>query len=240
MKITGDPYDFPIAGDFDPARTALLIIDMQRDFCDLEGYMSLRGEDVGHTRAIIPKIRELRDAAAAAGMTIVHTREGHRPDLSDLPPSKRLITARAGAEIGAGGPLGRLLIRGEPGWDFVDELTPRTGEIVIDKPGTGVFHSTDLHHVLINRRIQNLVLTGVTTAICVNTAAREAADRGFGVLVLEDCCAEPDPDTHAMAVRLLKVEGGYIATVSQSDSLLSALEPSQRTHETTPTEISHD
>lgn len=223
MIIPGTPYDFPITGRFDPKRTALIIIDMQRDFCDPQGYMHTRGDDVSAARAIIPNIMAVREAASEASMTIIHTREGHRPDLSDLSESKRLKTARAGAEIGSFGPLGRLLIRGEPGWDFVPELQPLAGEIMIDKPGTGAFHDTDLQHVLINECIDNLVLVGVTTGVCVNSTAREANDRGYGVLVLSDCCAEPDPQYHDMAIKLLQIESGYLATVAMANDFLTAL-----------------
>ena len=223
MIIPGTPYDFPITGRLDPQRTALMIIDMQRDFCDPSGYMHRRGEDVAAARAIVPRIREVREAARRLGMLSVFTREGHRPNLTDLPESKRLKTARCGAEIGSEGPLGRLLIRGEHGWDFIDELRPNADDLIIDKSGTGSFHGTDLDAVLRNQGIQHLILTGVTTGVCVSSTAREAADRGYGVLVLEDCCAEPDPEYHAMAIRLLQIEGGYLATVSTSSVFLAGL-----------------
>lgn len=220
MKVKGTPYNFPIGGSLDPLRTALLIIDMQRDFCDPMGYMHARGDDVSAARSIIPDILKVRDAARDLGMKIILTREGHRPDLSDLPLTKRLKTALAGAEIGTEGPLGRLLIRGEPGWDFIPEFQPRPGEIVIDKPGTGAFHGTDLLHVLNVAGIENLVLTGVTTGVCVSSTAREANDRGFNVLVLSDCCAEPDQSNHDIAIRLLMIEGGYLATVAPARAFL--------------------
>ncbi|WP_413729960.1 cysteine hydrolase family protein [Sodalis sp. RH22] len=225
MIIAGEPYDFPISGDMATTDSALLIIDMQRDFCDPRGYMNHRGDDISAARAIIPVIERVRDAATRAGIKIIYTREGHRPDLSDLPLSKRLKTARAGAEIGARGPLGRLLIRGEPGWELVPELQPRGEEAVIDKPGTGAFHGTDLHHILVNEGIRNLILTGVTTGVCVSSTAREASDRGYSVLVLSDCCAEPDPLNHAMAIGLLKIEGGYMATVSTARHFIASLTP---------------
>jgi nicotinamidase-related amidase len=224
MKILAQPYDFPITGTFSVASTALVIIDMQRDFCDPRGYMGARGADVGPARAIVPRIQRVRERAAALGIKVIHTREGHRADLADLPESKRLKTARAGAEIGGPGPLGRLLVRGEPGWQIIDELTPREGEIVIDKPGTGAFHATDLDHVLSVSGISALILTGVTTGVCVNSTAREASDRGYDVLVLEDCCAEPDAGDHEAALRLLRIEGGYLAATARSDDLLAALE----------------
>jgi nicotinamidase-related amidase len=220
MIVPADPYDFPITGPLVPASTALVIIDMQRDFCDPEGYSGRRGDDVGAARAVIPRIAAVRDAARRLGMPVIYTREGHRPDLSDLPEAKRCKTGRSGAMIGSSGPLGRLLVRGQMGWEIVRELEPASGEIVIDKPGTGAFYATDLQHVLAGNRVENLVLTGVTTGVCVSSTAREAADRGYGVLVLEDACAEPDPRNHAMALALLKIEGGYIATVATTDAFL--------------------
>lgn len=225
MRVSAQPYDFPVGGDLLPEHTALLIIDMQRDFCEHQGYMEARGENISAIRAIIPRICHVRDAAIAAGVTVVYTREGHRPNLADLPASKRLKTARAGAEIGSRGPLGRLLIRGEPGWDFVPELMPRDGETIIDKPGTGAFRATDLHHVLAVGQIENLVLVGVTTGVCVTSTAREASDIGYGVLVLGDCCAEPDPRNHDMALKLLQIEGGYIAAVSSAAAFEAVLRP---------------
>lgn len=224
MIVSGDPYDFPITGLLDPQRTALVVIDMQRDFCDPLGYMHSRGDDVGAARAIVPRILAVLEMARRTGMLVIYTREGHRANLSDLPHSKRLKTARAGAQIGAQGPLGRLLIRGEAGWDFIDEMQPLAGEVIVDKVGTGAFHATELHDVLRNRQIDNVVLTGVTTGVCVTSTAREATDRGYSVLVLEDCCAEPDPRNHDMAIELLKIEDGYSATVSSAQHFISALQ----------------
>lgn len=224
MIVTGDPYDFPITGTLDPQRTALLIIDMQRDFCDPAGYMHTRGDDVTAARAIVPRILAVLETARRAGMLVIYTREGHRPNLADLPANKRLKTARAGAQIGAEGPLGRLLIRGEAGWDFIDEMQPLEGDVVVDKIGTGAFHATDLHDILRNRQIDNLVLTGVTTGVCVSSTAREASDRGYSVLVLEDCCAEPNRRNHDIAIELLKIEDGYLATISSAKSFSDAFQ----------------
>lgn len=222
-KVEASPYQFPIEGPFSPSQTALIIIDMQRDFCDQEGYMGRRGDDVAAARSLIPRISSLRDCARAAGVHVIYTREGHHPNLGDLPPNKKAKTRRAGAEIGSTGALGRLLIRGEPGWDIVSELTPSADEAVIDKPGTGAFYATDLEHRLRSSGISQVVLVGVTTGVCVSTTAREASDRGFDVLVLSDCCAEPNARTHQIALELLQVEGGYIAAVSNSASLTDAL-----------------
>lgn len=213
----------PFAYRFDPAVTALVVIDMQRDFCDPDGYMGRRGDDASAAQALVPRIAALCEAARGAGMRIVHTREGHAPDLGDLPASKRAKTRRAGAEIGSAGALGRLLVRGEPGWEIVPALRPAAGDAVIDKVGTGAFYATELEHRLRQQGIDQLVLVGVTTGVCVSSTAREAADRGFHVLVLADCCAEPDPRLHEIALALLQVEGGYIATVGDAAALLACL-----------------
>ena len=223
MQLRAEPYKFPIGGNFDPARTAILVIDMQRDFCDPEGYLHSRGDDVTHLRSIVSIIKNVLQRSRACGIKVIYTREGHRPDLSDLPTGKRLKTALAGAEIGSEGPLGRLLVRGEHGWDIVSELEPQDDEVVIDKPGTGAFHGTDLHHVLSTQGIENVILTGVTTGVCVTSTAREASDRGYNVLVLSDCCAEPDLDNHNMAIKLLMIEGGYLAAVTESHSLIEQM-----------------
>jgi nicotinamidase-related amidase len=224
-QVSAQPYAFPVDGSFDPLKAALIIIDMQRDFCDPTGYMGRRGGDVSAARALIPRIANIRAAAKAAGMRVVYTREGHAPDLGDLPDCKRAKTRRAGAEIGSSGALGRLLVRGEIGWDIVPELAPAIDEAVLDKVGTGAFYATELEHRLRMQGIDQLVLVGVTTGVCVSTTAREAADRGFNVLVLSDCCAEPEPRMHEIALELLQVEGGYIATVGKSASLLDVLSP---------------
>jgi biuret amidohydrolase len=223
MKVAAEPYGFPVEGSFEPQHAALLIIDMQRDFCDARGYMGSRGDDVLAAQALIPRIVAVREAARATGMKVLYTREGHRPDLGDLPSCKRAKTRRAGAEIGSSGSLGRLLVRGEPGWEIIAELSPTKNEAVVDKPGTGAFYATDLQHLLVTQGIAHLVLVGVTTGVCVSSTAREAADRGFNVLVLSDCCAEPDARMHALALELLMVESGYIAAVAQSEALLRTL-----------------
>jgi len=222
-QVAAQPYAFPVEGPFNPKAAALIIIDMQRDFCDAAGYMGQRGGDVSAAQALAPRIAALRVAAKAAGMRVIHTREGHAPDLGDLPSAKRAKTRRAGAEIGSAGALGRLLVRGEPGWQIVPELAPASDEAVIDKVGTGAFYATELEHRLRLQGIEQLVLVGVTTGVCVSTTAREAADRGFHVLVLADCCAEPEPRMHQIAIELLQVESGYIATVGESATLHAAL-----------------
>lgn len=223
MQIAATPYAFPVEGNFQPKRAALVVIDMQRDFCDPEGYMGRRGSDVGAAQALVPRIEALCATARSVGMRVIYTREGHAPDLGDLPASKRAKTRRAGAEIGSAGALGRLLVRGEEGWNIVPELAPQPGEAVIDKVGTGAFYATELEHRLRVQGIDQIILVGVTTGVCVSTTAREASDRGFHVLVLADCCAEPEPRMHEIALELLQVEGGYLAAVAQSATLMSAM-----------------
>lgn len=222
-QVAATPYAFPVEGNFEPKRAALLVIDMQRDFCDPAGYMGRRGADVGAAQALVPRIAALCAAARSVGMRVIYTREGHAPDLGDLPASKRAKTRRAGAEIGSAGALGRLLVRGEAGWNIVPELAPEPGEAVVDKVGTGAFYATELEHRLRVQGIDQVILAGVTTGVCVSTTAREASDRGFHVLVLADCCAEPEPRMHEIALALLQVEGGYMATVAESSALLSAM-----------------
>jgi nicotinamidase-related amidase len=214
----GRPFLFPLG-----AKTALVLIDMQRDFLAPDGYSGVGGEDVGETRKIIPRVRAVLDAARAAGLTIVHTREGHKPDLSDLTPAKAFRSKTAGAEIGAEGPLGRLLIRGEYGHDFVDELQPIAGERVIDKPGFGAFYQTDLGPTLERRGVTHLIFTGVTTQCCVHSTLREAVDRGYWCLLLEDCTAAFDPDVQKAAVDAVETEGGLFGWVSSSQPLIAAM-----------------
>jgi len=196
--------------------TALLVIDMQRDFCALAGYADQAGMDVSRLRAPIPAIQALLDRARGVDMLVVHTREGHRPDLSDLPEPKRRRAQATGAAIGSPGPLGRLLVRGEFGHDLIDELQPRAGEPVIDKPGYSAFAHTDLE----------LILTGVTTEVCVASTLRQAIDLGFDCLTVRDACASADPQLHAAALAMIEVEGGLFGSVIDSHRLLSQLEGS--------------
>ncbi len=196
------------------SRSALMVIDMQRDFCSAGGYAAQAGLDVTRLSSVISNIRLMLDAARAAGMTVVHTREGHLPDLSDCPPEKLRRSRAAGAEIGSIGPLGRLLVRGEYGHDFIDELQPVAGELVIDKPGYGAFFRTSLQDELQRRGITRLLLCGVTTEVCVHSTLREAVDRGLRCVLVSDGCAASDPALQAPALQMLRVEGGIFGELA--------------------------
>jgi nicotinamidase-related amidase len=217
-SVAAEPYDFM----FQPSTSALVIIDMQRDFLEPGGFGAALGNDVALLRSAIPPTERVLRVCRAAGMMVVHTREGHRPDLSDLAPAKR-VRGKFATCIGDPGPMGRILVRGEAGHDIIPELAPALGEPVVDKPGKGAFYATDLEAMLRGRGIAQLFVCGVTTEVCVHTTVREANDRGFDCLVLEDCTGSYFPQFQQAGIAMIKAQGGIFGWVAPSAALLDAL-----------------
>lgn len=217
--IAAQPYDLPFA----PDTTALVMIDMQRDFVEPGGFGEMLGNDVSLLRSAIEPCRKVLQAAREAGLFVIHTREGHRPDLADLPPTKK-ERGHLAVGIGDEGPMGRILVRGELGHDIIPELYPIAGEPVVDKPGKGAFYDTDLLGILRNQGIETLIVCGVTTEVCVHTTVREANDRGFNALVPADCTASYFPEFKRVALEMIKAQGGIFGWVSDSEHVIRALQ----------------
>ncbi|UTF60651.1 cysteine hydrolase family protein [Gilvimarinus sp. DA14] len=218
------PYPWPLAGQWSARNTAVVVIDMQRDFLAQEGYFASLGENIDHLRQAIKPAQDFLQAARQQPFLIIHTRESHRPELLDLQDNKRRKAQRQNSPVGKQGPLGRLLVRGEPGCDFYPGFAPQAGEIVVDKPGNSAFYATDFEHILRVRNIRNLILLGVTTDVCVSSTMRDANDRGFDCLLLSDCCGAATQSLHEHTLNSISHEGGIFGAYSDSQALVQALQ----------------
>ena len=221
--VEAESYPFPYDGDLRPRNTAVLVIDMQMDFCGYGGWADTAGANMNVMRAPIEGHTKVLRAARENGFHVVYTREGHRADGSDLMEVKQFRLRRTGAGVGDRTELGRVLIRGEPGWEIIPELTPEPDEPIVDKPGSGAFYCTELEHILRRRGVRNLIIMGVTTEVCVNTTLREASDRGFDNLLLEDCCAATVSELHQAAVEMVRSPDSIFGAVSSSDKFVQAI-----------------